>query len=264
MMPIIKWTLWQRRVSTAWWSAGAFALIFFSMIFYPSFKDQAGELQKTFEQLPDAAVQLFGGSTDFFSPVGFMNSQIFFITLPILLAALAINLGASLIGREENDSTLETLLARPVSRGKLLAAKAVAGGLILTAVSLVCLATIVITAKIVGLEISTGLLALATISCYLLSLTTGAITFLVAATGRARHMSIGVGAFVAFGGYIMASLAGTVDWLKYPAKVFPFNYYGSEAILNQVYDWANLLFFAAVTAACGLLAWLSFRRRDIG
>jgi ABC-2 type transport system permease protein len=234
------------------------------MIFYPTFKDQAAELQKTFQQLPDAAVQLFGGSTDFFSPVGFLNSQIFFITLPVLLAVLAIGLGTSLLGKEEDSATLETLLARPVSRSRLLAAKALAGLFILTIVSLIALLTTVVTAKIVKLELPVIDIALATIACYLLSLATGAIAFLITATGRARNLSLGISAFVAFGGYIISSLSGTVHWLQAPAKAFPFHYYNPEAILRQTFDWLHLLFFFIVIAVCGLLAWIVFRRRDIG
>jgi ABC-2 type transport system permease protein len=264
MKPIIRWTCWQRRWSTFWWSFGTFLMIFISMIFYPSFRDQAAELQKTFDQLPPAAVQLFGGSSDFFSPVGFLNSQIFFVTLPVLLAVLAIGLATSLIGKEEDSGTLETLLARPISRARLLAAKALAGTAILTFISFIAIATTVITCKIVSLDLPLTDIALAGLTCYLLSLCTGALVFLLAATGRGRNMSLGVGAFIAFGGYIISSLAGTVHWLKTPASVFPFNYYDPEAVLRQTYHWSNLIYFFAVIFACGLLAWISFRRRDLG
>jgi ABC-type transport system involved in multi-copper enzyme maturation permease subunit len=99
---------------------GVSIFIFINMIFYPTFKDQAAELQKSFESLPDAALQLFGGSSDFFSPVGFLNSQIFFLMLPLLLGILAISLGSSLLAAEERDSTIESLMARPISRTHLL------------------------------------------------------------------------------------------------------------------------------------------------
>jgi hypothetical protein len=43
MMPIIKWTLWQRRWSAFWWSLGVSAFIFINMIFYTTLRDQAAE-----------------------------------------------------------------------------------------------------------------------------------------------------------------------------------------------------------------------------
>ncbi|HYF96607.1 MAG TPA: ABC transporter permease subunit [Patescibacteria group bacterium] len=263
MIPIVKWTLWQRRWSTVWWSIGMLFLIFFSMIFYPSFKNDAEQLQKSFENLPDAAVQLFGGSTDFFSPVGFLNSQIFFLTLPLILSVLAIGMGCNLIGKEVQNLTIESLLARPISRSKLLLGKATAGALILFGVTLISLITTVVTAKIVDLEVGIGLISLATLACFLLVLSFGAIAFMLSCYGKTRNASLGITAFIAFGGYIIGSLAGTVDWLEIPSKIFPFTYYQPEAILRETFNWANIMFFISVIIGCGLISWLSFRHRDI-
>lgn len=263
MMPIIRWTIWQRRWSVMWWSIGVAGFIILTLIFYPTFKDQAAQLQKSFNELPSGVVQLSGGSSDFFSPVGFLNSQIFFIMLPLLLGILGIGMGSNVIGREEQDKTIEALLARPLSRGRLLAAKALAGTSILATVSLISLIVTIAIAKAVGLEVAAGDIALATVSCFLLSLSVSAIAFLLSATGRARGASIGLAALISLLGYIVSSLAGTVHWLQTPAKVFPFHYYGSEAILRHTYDWTSALFFVAILILCGVGSWLSFRRRDI-
>ena len=264
MIPVIRWTIWQRRLSTIWWSIGVFGFIFINMIFYPTFKDQAAELQKSFESLSDTALQFFGGSSDFFSPVGFLNSQIFFLMLPLLLGILAIGLGSSLIAREEQDQTLETLLARPISRSRLLLAKSLAGIIILTIVTLAGLLTTVIIAKIVDITVPVSYMIYATAACYLLVLSFGAIALLITTLGRARGASLGLTALIALGGYIISSLSGTVNWLKGVSRIFPFHYYHSEDILRGHFIWSDILVLAIVVLACGLLGWLSFRRRDIG
>lgn len=264
MIPIIRWTLWQRRWSTLWWSIGGFALIFVNMIFYPSFRDQGEELQKSFENLPDAALQLMGGSTDFFSPIGYINSQVFFLMLPLILGILAIGLGSSLLAREEQDLTIEMLLARPVSRSTLIASKAIAGLIIITSVSLVTLATTVVIARAVDLAVPASQLIAATVLCWLLVISFGAVAFLFSAIGKARGASIGFATFFAFGGYIISSLSGTVNWLKSPGKLFPFHYYQPEAVLRETYNWSNSFVLLGIIAACAVLSWLVFRRRDIG
>lgn len=264
MSPIIKWTLWQRRWSILGWSLGVTGLIFLNLIFYPTFKDQAAELQKSFENLPAAAVQLFGGSTDFFSPVGFLNSQIFFLLLPMLIGILAISIGSSLIAREEQEGTIESLLARPISRVRLLAAKAMTGTLILAGVSVWAFVTTASIGWLVDLGMPVKNIALASLNCFLLVLSFGAVAFLLTAFGKARIASVGVAAALALGGYLVSSLAGTVSWLNGPSKAFAFHYYQSEAILRGTYDWNHVWFFVALVAVCGLLSWLSFRRRDIG
>lgn len=264
MRPIIRWTLWQRRWSTAWWSVGVFSFIAITLVFYPTFKDSANALEQSFANLPKAALGLFGGSSDFFSPIGYLNSQIFFLLLPLLLTMLAVALGASLIAREEQDGTLETLLARPISRGKAMGAKVIAGSLVLAAVSAVALVSVVVCARIFQLgSVPSSAIALASVNSFLLAYCTGAIAFLLSATGRARGAAIGVATFIGFGGYIIESLAGTVHWLQGPSKVFPFHYFQSEAVLRQTYHWSNALYFVAVTAACGIISYIAFRRRDL-
>lgn len=263
MIPIIKWTIWQRRWNIFWWSFGIFSFIFINMIFYPTFKDQAAELQKSFESLPEAAVQLFGGSTDFFSPIGFLNSQIFFIMLPLILGVLAISLGSNLIAREEQDHTIESLLARPISRSRFLIGKSLAGVFILGFITLVGLLTTVVIAKLVDLDVSIMRMSGATLVCFLLAFSWGAIAFLFTALGKARAASLGLASTIALGGYFVSSLAGTVKWLEEPSKVFPFHYYQSEAILRGIYDWMNIIFFIGVIIICGVISWVVFRKRDI-
>ncbi len=264
MRSIIKWTLWQRRWSTMWWAIGIAFFILLTLVFYPSFKDAGMQLQKSFESLPKAALGLFGGSADFFSPVGYLNSQIFFLMLPLLLTMLAVALGSSLIAREEQDLTIELLLSRPVSRSKLLFAKIIAGTGVLVVVSLISLITVVIAAHLFDLSsVPASAVALTTFNCFLLAYTTGAIAFLLSATGRARGAAIGVATVVGFGGYIISSLAGTVHWLHGPSRAFPFNYFQSEAILRQTYHWTSALYFLGVIVGCGILSYIAFRRRDI-
>lgn len=264
MRPVIKWTLWQRRWSTFWWSVGIAFFIFLTLVFYPSFKDAGMQLQKSFESLPKAALGLFGGSADFFSPVGYLNSQIFFLLLPLLLTMLAVALGSSLIAREEQNLTIELLLARPISRSKLLLSKIIAGTLALAAVSSAALVTVVISAHLFDLSsVPASAIALATFNSFLLAYTTGAVAFLLSATGRARGAAIGIATVIGFGGYILSSLAGTVHWLHGPSRVLPFNYFQSEAILRQTYHWTSALYFVGVILACGTLSFIAFRRRDI-
>ncbi len=233
------------------------------MIFYPSFKNDAEALQKSFQNIPESTLQFIGGSADFFSEVGFLNSQVFFLMLPLLLGVLAIGLGGSLLAREEQDKTIEGLLARPISRSKLLAAKAVVGATIITTVSTVALVTTLVTAKFVDLNIGTSKIILASLVCELMVLSFASVAYVLTATGWGRSASLGVATAVGLGGYIVSSLAGTVSWLELPSKLMPFHYYQPEAILRGTYNWANCWYFALIIIASGFFSWLTFRGRDI-
>jgi ABC-2 type transport system permease protein len=262
MKSIIKWTLWQRRWSIMWWSLGISSYVLLNLVFYPTLRDQAGELQKTFENLPSAATQLFGGN-DFFSPIGYLTSKVFFLMLPLLLGMLAISLGSTLLAREEQDHTIDSLLARPVPRSSLLLAKSFAGVIIVCIVALIVLITTLIEAQLIHLGISILAITEAMFACLLMVISFGAIALLFTALGRARTASLGLASAIAFGGYLISSFSASITWLDTPSKLFPFHYYQPEAILRGTFDWSNLGFFAGVIIVCGIVSWFAFRKRDI-
>lgn len=263
MISVIKWELWQRRWSIMWWTVGIAFFIALNLAFYPSFRDQSQELSKAFNDLPESAVALFSDTGEFFSPVGYLSSQIFYFMLPLLLGILSISLGSSLIAKEEKEGTVELLLSRPLSRSKLLAGKAIAGGIITALAATVAMITTVILAKAVDLKVGSKEIVLASAAAFVLAVAFGSVAFLLSATGRARAASLGLATLFALGGYIIASLQSAADWLKWPAKVFPFDYYRPAEILSGNYSWSRLLYIIGVIIVCGVLSYLVFRRRDI-
>lgn len=262
MRPIIQWTFRQRRWSLFWWSLGITILNVFTMALYPTIKDQAAELNKSFSNLSGSAQSLFGG-TDFFSPVGYLNSQIIYFTLPLLLTILAIGLGTTLIGREESSGTIEALLSRPISRTRLLLAKALAGILILFTVTLISSAALIALCQMVNLGVNVQYIVAACFACFMLVLTFGAAAFMITATGRGRIAATGIAVVYAIGGYIIGSLSSSVHWLEKPSLVFPYHYYRTSEILQGTFSWLSIIFFTLFTVGCGLVAWISFRRRDL-
>lgn len=264
MKQIIRWTIWQKRWAIFWWCAGIFFFVFLTLIFYPAIKHQSVQLDKSFNQIPKTAKQLFTDTSDIFSPVGYLSSQIFYLMLPLLLGILAINQGMNLVGKEERDNTIEMLLARPVSRGRLLFGKALTGLIIVLFVGVLSTLFTMAMCKLVGLEARSLYVMEAGAAVTLLGLCFGSIAFMLTALGRAgRTASIGITALIALGGYILVSLAPTIAWLRWPANIFPFNYYHSADLLRGNYDWLNAVYFVAVIAGCLIVSWLAFRRRDL-
>lgn len=265
MLGIIKWNLWQRRYSIMWWAIGISAFIVINLIFYPTFREQAAELNKSLEQLPDAAKSLFAGSGDFTSPVGYVNSQVYYLMLPMLLGILGISLGSSMLAKEERDGTLELLLARPVSRLKLMAAKLLSSLIIMFAVSSVALVAILALSSAVSLEVPMLNLSLAWAYSVVFAINLMLFTWLVASIGRTgKAASIGLATFFGLGGYIISSLSSTVTWLEKPSLLFPFHYYRPEAALNGLQEFSGPITLLALSLIFAVLSYLAFRHRDIG
>lgn len=264
MKEIVRMTLWQKRWTIFWWSVGILAFVFLTLIFYPTINRQSAQLDKSFSQIPQTAKQLFTDTNNIFSPIGYLSSQIFYLLLPLLIGILAISQGMSLIGKEERDNTIEMLLARPVARGSLLLGKALAGLLIVVLVDAVSTLFTVLMCVLVHLDVGLADVLAAGAAVGLMSLTFGVIAFMLTALGRAgRAASIGLTALIALGGYILVSLSPTVNWLRWPAKIFPFNYYHSAELLIGSYNWLNAVYYAAVILGCLIISWLTFRRRDL-
>lgn len=266
MKPIIRWGLRQRRMYTIWWTIGVTGFIALELSFFPAFKNQAAELNKTIDQLPASVQSLIGGgSGNYFSAENYLNSRVFYLVVPILFAILMIGLGSSLLAREEQDGTLELLLSRPISRGKLLLGKALTGIKITSIIALVSLLVCIALSKAVGLPNSVAEISAAMLLSYLLCLVFGAFAFMLSALGgKARSASVGATTFLFALSYIVTGLVTSAEWLRWPAKLLPYYYFNPEAMLNGDYRWSTLLAYSATVLVFGTIAYLGFRRRDIG
>ncbi|HEV7454559.1 MAG TPA: ABC transporter permease subunit [Candidatus Saccharimonadales bacterium] len=264
---IIRIELWQRRRALAWWSLGVAVLVGLDMLLYLSLKNNAQDINKVVESLPNTVRELFAGSGDFTSQAGFLSGRIYYLLLPLLLTILAIGLGSSLIGKEEREGTLELLLARPVSRLKLLLSKVSAGTLAMAGVGFVALIVGLICLRPAGLNtISLRAVTLVTLNVVVLSSLFGMIAFcLTALGGRFRNMATAVAALIAFGGYLVASLQSLTSWMVWPARLMPYHYYDPSAILKGAsYGLKPLLGFSITIVLLLVASWVGFRRRDIG
>jgi ABC-2 type transport system permease protein len=264
MKPLIKWGLWQRRWSIMWWSIGLIAFIVLELSVYSSVKSQAAQLNTALEHMPSTMKSLFGATTDLFSPVGYLSSRLFYLLMPMMLSILAIGLGSSLIAREESDGTLELLLSRPISRGKLVMAKILYGLAAITVVAVIATFSILGMVKLVGLAVPLPRVAFAVLMAVLLSLLFGALALATASLGRlGRGASIGIATLIGLGSYIISSLETNVHWLSWPAKLLPYHYYNPTQILNGSYTWNVAIIFILISLTFSVIAWLVFRRRDL-
>lgn len=262
---IVKGELMQRRWSTVWWIVGITAFITLTLGVYPTFRDQAAQIDQSLQSIPESARSLFTDTNDFLSPVGYLSSQVYYLLLPLLFSFLAIALGSSLIAREESQRTIELLLARPVSRTKLLFGKAAAGLIVLVRVGVVIGLVGVLEVAIIKFNgVNAVDVALVTLMALIMAVLFGTVAFTLTAIGRnGRGASIGIAVLLAFGSYIISSLDKTVHWLLWPARVLPFHYYHPADILNGHFTPWEALGMVAVTAILMLISWIAFRRRDI-
>ncbi len=264
MRPIIRWTIWQRRWSIFWWCIGLAAFVALELSVYPSIKSQAKQLNEALSHLSPAVKSLFGVSSDLFSPTGYLNSRLYYLLLPLMLSVLTIGWGSSILSREESSGTIEMLLARPISRRRLLMAKIFSGLIITIIISAITTLLISILIKAVGIDVSVGSAVFAAFLATLLAILFGCLAFCLAAFGRiGRGLAIAVSSLIGLGGYIVSSLEANISWLSWPAKIFPFHYYNPLATLNGYYAWRVAGCYALASAVLILVSYFAFRNRDL-
>ncbi len=268
MITTLLWEIKQRRAAIMWWTIGSVVISVGILALYPAIRDQANQFNDLFNKLPAGLRQLKTGGAAHINvadPVAFLNSQLFYITLPILWIILAINRAGSLMRRDEEDNTIELLLARPISRGHLLVAKAadllveflIIGGVTLLAITLL--------APVFGLHIATSRLAIATAYTILFSLSFGYISFALQAASNLTRRVAGVLAVLgSFGGYLIASLSALTNWLEVPAKFAPYHYFAPDKVMLGMGVRGLNLYLAGSFIVMSAVAYLGFRRRDIG
>lgn len=267
MFSIILWELKQRKNAILWWTIGSVILTVVILFLYPSIRDQANQLNQVINQLPPGLRDLkTGGSAkvDVADPIQFLNSQLFYATLPLIWIILAVTRGGSVLGRDEQNHTLELLLSRPISRGNVLLAKALSLCIEFLVVGGATLIAIVLIAPHFDMHVGTWHLAIATFYTVAFSLSFGLIAFtLQAASSLARKAAVATAVAIGFGGYLLASLSGLTDWLQTPAKLAPYHYFTPDKILHGQSVTGLDIYLIGVLVFAVVVSYVGFRRRDI-
>lgn len=264
MKPIIVKTLKDYRLRLACFSIAISLYILLVTAVFRNYLTANNGLAKSVQQLPDALRSFISIKGDFLSPAGFLGSEPYYVVLPIVFIILAIGIGGTLLARDEDNHTLELLLARPISRSRLLAAKVIGGVLVILAVNLISLFTMIIFTRAFNIHIGLSRLAEVHFLLFLLSLIFGSLALALTSVGRVvKSAAFGISALLAIGGYILASLEQQVGWLRWPARLLPYHYYDPSDILSGTFAWSAAIGFIIVVIILASISWLAFRRRDI-
>lgn len=261
--------LW--RVAAVWWPLGwgLYVLLVGWLVagFGPLTELQARQLESLPQELGmafgiDRPPPLAGGRRDL---VTFMFAGQIYGSALIIAAIFAMFMAPGLVAREADRGTLDTLLARPLTRRAyvwtrfafyaLVAVAFAAASLLATALSYGAIAGLEV--PWLGFLLVSGELALAAIAF-------GAIGFAAAAW----RLSTGAGtALVAVALAAMFALnigRLTTDWLDAPSHLSFFRFWHPVAIvLEERIEPSDLLVYAGVAAAFAVLAAEIFHRRDI-
>lgn len=246
-----------RLLSTAAAVAGLIAVLLAIGALFPAVGHTIGTLD-----IPKGVAELLGGA-DYGTITGWFRSEIGAVYGPLVMAALAITGAAATTAGEEEDRILGLVLAYPIRRSRLVAAKA---GAVAVVVVIIAVATWV--GMISGVAVGGGGISIGHVSAFALHLAffgfaTGALALaLGACTGR-RSLATGTAAGVAILGWLIngfAPLVNGVAWLKYLSL---FYYYSARDPLTRGVGIGDIVVLGGAALVLTALAMGGIERRDL-
>ncbi len=245
------------RTALIWWCLGMVALVASGMAKYAAYETAGQSITDIFAQLPKAVMVVFGmQGFDLTKASGFFG--VLFLYIAVMGAIHAALLGASLISKEERDRTSEFLYTKPISRGRALTAKFLAGltNLIIfniaTSISSIYFVDYFSKGEAVGGEITllmTGLLFLQLIFFTIGTLVAGVVKKPKAAPSIATSIM-----FLMFLISYLVNMSEKLDFLKYTT---PFKYFDALALLTD--GQLDPLYVALSTIIIGLAVFGTYR-----
>lgn len=250
-------TLRLRAVSTASAAAGLVAVIVAVGALFPAVGSSIGKLN-----VPAGVATLLGGA-DYGTITGWYRSEIAIIYAPLVIAALAITSAAAAVAGEEEDRILALVLAHPIRRTRLVAAKATAVASIVLVIALAVWIGMVLGVALAGGGITIAHITALAVHLAFFGFATGAVALaLGCGTGRRSVASAGAAAVAILGWLVnsFAPLVSGIAWLRYLTL---FHYYAGHDALTRGVGVPGLVVLGLVAFALTGCAVVAFDRRDL-
>jgi len=257
--------VWSRRRSLAWWVGGSFVYLLFLGSAFPTIRENAGDFEEMLESYPEALRAMFNmvEGVSLSTGPGFLHMELFSLVLPLLLIILAVGFGARAVAGEEEEGTLDLLLAGPLSRRRWLAEQFGAMAAITFLIGLVNFVGMLLAGAAFDLGLDSGKLAAAGLGVVLIALVFGSLALAVGAVTGKRGLAMGVASAAALAAYLVFSLAEVVTWLGTVQKASPWYYYAASAPLLRGMEWAHAGVLAAIALALPVAGGVILDRRDL-
>lgn len=248
------------RKSTLIWAASLAGIIIVLLAMYPTFADNAAEIDKLLQGYPQAFRDALGLSLSLSS----LNAYYSFVLVYVLLAGgiQAMNLGLSLLSKETRAKTADFLLTKPVTRIQIITAKLLAALTSLLATNAIYLATAIIMASLVSTDYDAKVFWLMSLTLLFIQLVFMAAGMLISVFIRRIRSVVSISLGIVFAFFIISMLDSSVGD-KSARYLSPFEYFDRTYIMeNAGYETSYILLSTGIIVVAIALSYFVYQRQD--
>ncbi len=256
---IFSKTLYEKRWGIVWWGLAMFLTTLLVMLLFPVMRDSFGAQLK---DVPESLKSILGEAADYQKISGFVELQVL-AQMMFLTIIYGIILCVATLSGEENQGTLHTLLAQPVSRSRVYWHKLAACVSALTFISILMAAGIVLGAAVLGESIGAVAVLQASFMQLLLALFLSILAYAIGAATGSRVLAGSIAGIYAFAGYMVTSLAPIADVLEKLNYISPYRYFMTTRVLENGIATKNMIPLLLGSVLLAIIGWYFFTRRNI-
>ena len=261
MTTIWRYTLLRLRGEIVGWGLALAAFALIVTLLYDTALQMRDQLEQLLNTLPREIMALVGSLDTVFSPAGFLDAR-FFTFLPLMLGIFATIVGSGLIVNDEENGTLDLILAQPVRRaqvylGRWLAFMTALGGILLIAWLGLWLGTGVSSLKLNGLEALQPFASL-----FALTLWFGGLALMLSLILPSRRLAASVSSLVVLASFFVNILSSISPELRGLSARLPLAAYQGGKAINGL-DMSQFLGLLLVSIGFAVIGLWLFQRRDI-
>ena len=261
MKTIWRYTLLRLRGQIIGWGLALAALALIVAPLYDTVVRMRSQIEQLVGTLPPQFTALIGGMDTLFNPAGFLDAR-YFMFLPLILGVFAAIIGSGLLVSDEENGTLDLILAHPVRRVDLFIGRWLAFAAALIGILLVAWVGLVLGSSLSSIKLDWLKALQPFASLFAVTIWFGGLALLLSMILPSRRLAASVSSLIVMASFFITTLSSISSDLSGLAAWSPIAaYQGGKAITSFDFSkFAGLCLVSIIFAAIGL--WL-FQRRDI-
>lgn len=247
------------------WTIALSILVYSIMYIFPTIAMDGASFQELIESMPESFIAAFNlNRLSLHDIFGFYATEAYLFH-SLFGSIFAILLGSSLLSKEEDEKTIEFLLAKPVTRAQIVTEKMLTYVVFITAYSLILFVVSFAAFEQFKIdEYNLTILILLSLAAYLVHLTFANFGFLMAMfiTRKKSIYPTAIGLILAM--YFLNILSSLQDNLAFLGYLSPFRYAdAADIIIDEQLKVIYIIILLTVNILLIAASYLLYKRRDI-